>query len=106
VRALGLPVEEVAKVGQGRPNVVDRIAQGGVGLVICTPTGGLIRGRLADPEERSSGSQMRIAALENHVPYMTNVLTLRAAVAAIRSHRSGRPPVRRLDEWVSSRSAT
>ena len=99
--ALGLPAEEIAKVGHGRPDVVDRITGGGIGLVICTPTGGLIRGVLADPEERTSGTRMRIAALESHVPYMTNVLTLRAAVAAIRVQRDGRPPLRNLRDWTS-----
>jgi len=44
---------------------------------------------------------MRIAALESHVPYMTNVLTLRAAVAAIRAQRDGRPPLRNLRDWTS-----
>jgi carbamoyl-phosphate synthase large subunit len=105
LRALGLPVEEIAKVGHGRPDVVDRITGGGISLVICTPTGGLVRGLLADPEERTSGFRMRIAALESHIPFMTNVLTLRAAVAAIRAQRNGQPPVRDLREWTSSEGA-
>jgi len=104
LRSMGLPVREVAKCGEGRPDVVDLISDSEISLVICTPSGGLVRGVLTDPVERSSGFRMRVAALEHHVPYMTNVLTLRAAVAAIRTQRNGRPPVQRLDEWTSSQS--
>lgn len=114
LRGMGIPAENVAKVGEGRPDVVDLITQGKVHLVVNTPSAGLIRDPAPAPfvptstedrglhlpiqGERSSGFRMRIAALENHVPYMTNLLTLRAAVAAIRSQLNGSFSVQRLGE--------
>jgi carbamoyl-phosphate synthase large subunit len=50
LRAMGIPVRVVYKVGEGRPNVVDRIAQGSVNLVINTPSSRSAASRLArDP---------------------------------------------------------
>lgn len=45
---------------------------------------------------------MRTEALKYHVPYITTLAALRAAVAAIRSLRSGRLPARALNT-VSNR---
>ena len=117
LQSMGIPTESIAKVGEGRPDVVDLITQGKVHLVINTPSAGLIRDPAPAPfvptstedrglhlpihGERSSGFRMRIAALENHVPYMTNLLSLRAAVAAIRSQLSGPFSVERLGDRMA-----
>jgi len=122
LRGMGIPAEDVAKVGEGRPDVVDRITQGEIRLVINTPSAGLIRDPVPAPVaptsiedralhapalgERSSGFRMRVAALENHVPYMTNVLTLRAAVAAIRAQRAGSISIQRLGDQTLGERAT
>src|SRR3954468_4665176 len=39
IRLMGVPVERLAKVSEGSPNVVDRIEAGEVDMVINTPTG-------------------------------------------------------------------
>jgi carbamoyl-phosphate synthase large subunit len=118
LQAMGIPAEVVSKVGEGRPDVVDRIAQGRVDLVINTPSssfpsnppsterqqptiplpsGAEERGvRLTLSGKRTVGYRIRTAALEHHVPYVTTLVALRATVAAIRSLRSGRLPVRSL----------
>lgn len=89
--------------------MVDRINQGDVDLAINTASTGLIRDPIAPKSEpsgktgepglaihRRSGYLMRVAALEHHIPCITNILTLRAAVAAIRSHREDTVSIHRL----------
>jgi carbamoyl-phosphate synthase large subunit len=113
LRAMGVPAETVLKVGEGRPDVVDLIAQGKVDLVVNTPTSAgqgksvsstppvpptaQERGvPLSVPGKRSVGYRIRTAALDYHVPYVTTLIALQAAVAAIRSLRSAELPVRAL----------
>jgi carbamoyl-phosphate synthase large subunit len=114
LRAMGIEVTEVAKVGEGRPNVVDLIAQGRVSLVVNTPTSAQAEHTVSAPPlpataqergmplplagKRSVGYQIRTAALNYHVPYVTSLVALRAAVAATKSLRSGKLPVRALQE--------
>jgi len=50
--------------------------------------------------KRTVGYQIRTAALDHHVPYVTSLVALRAAVAAIKSLRAGKLPVRALQEIV------
>ncbi len=112
LQAMGIPAKAVLKVGEGRPDVVDLIAQGKVNLVVNTPSLGQGEYRPAPPlpttaEERgvplplegrrTVGYRIRTAALKYHIPYITSLAALRAAVTAIRSLRSGRPLVRALN---------
>jgi carbamoyl-phosphate synthase large subunit len=113
LQAMGIPAEMVLKVGEGRPDCVDVIAQGKIDLVVNTPSSNRSGERLLAPplpataEERglplplvgrrTAGYLIRTAALDYHVPYITALVSLRATVAAIRSLRSGRLPVRALD---------
>jgi carbamoyl-phosphate synthase large subunit len=72
----GIEVEEVFKVNEGRPNVVDLIKTGKIQLVINTPLG-----RESFYDERS----IRRAAIRYNVPCIT---TLSAASAAARGIRA------------------
>jgi carbamoyl-phosphate synthase large subunit len=112
LRAMGLPAETVLKVGEGRPDCVDTIAQGKIDLVVNTPSFEAGRERRPAPPlpesaaerglplpwagKRTVGFLIRAAALNYHVPYITALVSLRATVAAIRSLRSGHMPVRAL----------
>jgi carbamoyl-phosphate synthase large subunit len=114
LQAMGIPAQTVLKVGEGRPDVVDLIAQGQVHLVVDTPSAE--QGRRARPEpplppsaeergiplhligKRTVGYRIRTAALDYHVPYVTTLVALRTAVAAIRSLCIGCLPVRALGE--------
>jgi carbamoyl-phosphate synthase large subunit len=114
LRAMGTTVTEVAKVGEGRPDVVDLIAQGKVSLVVNTPTSGQAERVVSAPPlpaaaqerglplplagRRTVGYRIRTAAIDYHVPYVTTLVALRTTVAAIRSLRSGQLPVRALQE--------
>jgi carbamoyl-phosphate synthase large subunit len=113
LRAMGIPAETALKVGEGRPDCVDIIAQGKIDLVVNTPSTDRQERQLPAPplpatakergvrlpwaQTRSAGYRIRTAALECHVPYITTPVALRATVAAIRSLHTGRVSVRALD---------
>jgi carbamoyl-phosphate synthase large subunit len=75
-RRVGLPVEQVNKVSQGSPHVVDWIYAGKVQLVLNTPLG---------PVTHSDGALIRLAAAQTGVPLLTTLSAAAAAVAAIRA---------------------
>jgi carbamoylphosphate synthase large subunit len=64
LEAAGLKVEAVAKLKEGRPNIVDRIRNGEVGLVINVP-----RGRYP----RSDGYYIRAACSLRRIPCITSM---------------------------------
>jgi carbamoyl-phosphate synthase large subunit len=118
LQAIGIPAQAVLKVGEGRPDVVDLIAQGEVSLVVNTPSSGQAaspsrrRGSrctaplpddartrglpLSLEGKRTVGYRIRQAALKYHIPYATTLVAFRAATAAIRSARMNRSQVCRL----------
>jgi len=52
-------------------------------------------------DQHTVGHRIRVAALEHHIPYVTNLLTFRATVAAMRSLRSGGLQIRALNELAA-----
>ena len=82
LRAVGLPVTEVLKVHEGRPNIVDAIANDEVQRVIHIPFG---------RETRGDGYHIRAAAIRHGVTNITTMLRRQAAVVqpSRRSRRSG-----------------
>ena len=83
LRAGGIDCQTVAKINEGRPNVVDLIVNREVCLAINTPSAR--RNAVADEEA------IRKAALKYRVPYITTLAGARAAVKGIASgmNRSG-----------------
>jgi len=77
LRELGIAAETVPKVGQGNPDVVQRIEAGDVDLVINTvgPEAAAVR----------DSASIRRAALLRNLPYYTTLAGARAAVGAIRA---------------------
>jgi carbamoyl-phosphate synthase large subunit len=71
---VGLEVETVFKVNEGRPNIVDHIKQGEIALVINTPLG-----RASHFDEQA----IRRAALQHNVPCVTTMTGAQALVEAI-----------------------
>jgi carbamoyl-phosphate synthase large subunit len=86
IRAMGIPVEQLKKIGEGSPNVADRIRSGDVDIVINTPAG---RGA------RTDGWEIRRAAIERNIPCIT---TMTGASAAARAIGVKDPGVRSLQE--------
>ncbi|HXX99628.1 MAG TPA: carbamoyl-phosphate synthase large subunit [Candidatus Limnocylindrales bacterium] len=74
--AAGVPCDEVFKVNEGRPNIVDLIKTGKISLVINTPLG-----RESFYDEKS----IRRAAIRYNVPCITTLSAAQAAVRGIHS---------------------
>ncbi|HEY0077138.1 MAG TPA: carbamoyl-phosphate synthase large subunit [Pyrinomonadaceae bacterium] len=74
LREVGLDVEPVFKVNEGRPNIADHIKQGEIALVINTPLG-----RASHYDEQA----IRRAALQYNVPCVTTMTGALALVEAI-----------------------
>jgi len=95
LREVGLEVEEVFKVNEGRPNIIDHIKGRDVALIINTSLG---RGSHRD------GQDVRHTALQYNVPCVTTMMGARAIVEAIGAHNSNQPCVHSLQELHASRS--
>ena len=90
LRAAGIPVVEVMKKHEGRPNVLDEIANGNVNLVINTPFG---------QETRSDGYHLRSAAIRHGIPNITTIPAAMAIVQAIEAVKDGRLGVCALQDF-------
>ena len=80
LREVGLKVESVFKVNEGRPNIVDFIKRGSIALIINTPLG-----RASHFDEQA----IRRAALQYNVPCVTTMTGANALVEAITANGSG-----------------
>ncbi len=90
IRGMGVRVDDVLKkVGDGSPNVVDRIQDGEIALVINTPTGS---------GARADGWEIRRAAIARGIPCITTLSGAHAAARAISAARKGEPKVLSLQE--------
>ncbi|HEX9823561.1 MAG TPA: carbamoyl-phosphate synthase large subunit [Actinomycetota bacterium] len=86
----GIPVSQVAKVSEGRPNPADLIRQGQIDLVVNTPFG---RG------PRGDGYEIRTAAARAGVPCVTTLQGALAAIQGIEAALSGGGEPRSLQEY-------
>jgi carbamoyl-phosphate synthase large subunit len=86
----GIPVETVAKVGEGSRDIVARIEAGEVDLVMNTVE--------ADPRALKDSFAIRRAALQRGLPYFTTFAAVRAAAGAVKALRQGTIGVRALQE--------
>ncbi|SDD90512.1 carbamoyl-phosphate synthase large subunit [Paracoccus isoporae] len=83
----GIAASRVNKVYEGRPNIVDRLKNGEIAMVLNTTEGAQA---IADSRE------IRAVALYDKIPYYTTAAGSIAAVAAIRSRGDGEVGVRSL----------
>jgi len=89
--ANGVKAEQILKMHEGRPNIVDAIKNGEIQLVINTPGGRL---------SKSDDSYIRKAAIKYKIPYITTTAAAAAAVKGIAETRSnGVAPVRSLQRY-------
>jgi carbamoyl-phosphate synthase large subunit len=96
IRRMGVPVSELLKIGEGSPNVVDRIRAGEVDLLINTPVG---------VGARADGWEIRRAAIEHGVPCITTMTGASAAARAIAAERGQPQTVRSLQELHGPQAA-
>jgi carbamoyl-phosphate synthase large subunit len=92
----GIEIEEVYKVNEGRPNIVDLIKTGKVNLVINTPLG-----RESFYDEKS----IRRAAVRYNVPCITTLSAARAAARGIRAMAGHAADVAALQDLHRRKSA-
>ena len=87
----GLPVERINKVAQGRPHIVDRIADGGIALIFNTTEGW---------QSLKDSKPIRQAALAARIPYFTTAPASVQAAHAIAAS-GGTLEVRPLQAYYS-----
>jgi carbamoyl-phosphate synthase large subunit len=97
LRAAGIPVQEVRKRHEGRPNIIDHIANGDVQLVINTPFG---------QETRSDGYHLRAAAIRHGITNITTIPAAAAIVQAIEAIKEGRLDVYALQDFDAPEAPT
>lgn len=91
--AAGIPVAIVNKVSEGRPNLVDRIKNGEIQLVVNVPS----TGRTAHVDDQV----IRRAAINYNVPVVTTLSGAKATASAIAALQQGKLGVQSLQEYHS-----
>ena len=90
IEKAGIPVSKIAKIDEGRPNILDVIANKTITLIINTPN---------DKKGATDDSYIRKAAIKNKIPYMTTMAAAKATVEGIRSaQKHHKLPVKSLQE--------
>ncbi len=91
IRECGLEVEEVAKLDEGRPNVLDIITNGGADIIINTPN---------DKKGATDDSYIRKAAIKRKAFYATTMAAAKAAIEGIKAVKAnGMGSVKSLQEY-------
>ena len=90
MKAHGIKATPVAKLGEGRPNVLDIITNNEVSMVINTPN---------DKKGVTDDSYIRKAIIKTRVPYMTTMAETKASIAGIKSLQKGVGGVKSLQEF-------
>ena len=92
----GIPAQMVFKLNEGRPDVVDRIKNKEINLIINTPFG-----RISEVDD----SYIRKAAIKYKIPYITTIAAARAAVRGIEMIKQyGEETPKSLQEYHSEMS--
>ena len=86
----GLNVEQVLKLHEGRPHVLDAIKNRQIQLIINTPSG---------QEAQSDGRLIRRTALSYKIPMLTTIAGAKATLAAIRSLQNSNLDVKLIQDY-------
>ena len=90
MKQYGIESTQVAKLGEGRPNVLDVITNNEVSIVINTPN---------DKKGAADDSYIRKSVIKGRVPYMTTMAETKASIAGIKSLQNGKGGVKSLQEF-------
>jgi carbamoyl-phosphate synthase large subunit len=88
----GVKIEVINKVSEGKPNVVDLVHGKEVALIINTPR---------SKQTVKDGFQIRRAAVDFSVPYITTIQAALASADAIEAMKKGRLTIKSLSEYHS-----
>ena len=86
----GIDVEEINKMQEGRPNIVDAIHNKEISLIINTPIG---------KSAASDDSYIRKAAIKYKIPYLTTIAASLAASEGIKAYLENKGSVKSLQEY-------
>jgi carbamoyl-phosphate synthase large subunit len=86
-----IAVSTVRKIHEGRPNLLDLLANGEIALIVNTPSG---------KGARTDEGRIRASAVSHGVPCITTIAGARAAVAAMERLRKGALPVYALQDLL------
>ena len=87
----GIPAEKVNKISEGRPNILDMIANRKINMIINTPVG---------KQSTSDDSYIRKAAIKNRISNMTTMAAAKASIEGIKAvKKSGALEVKSLQEF-------
>lgn len=90
LQSKGIHAEEVQKVHEGRPNIVDLLKNGEINLVMNTPAG---------KQSEFDDSYIRKNAIKNNVLYITTTAAAKAATAGIKERLHGNYQVKSLQDY-------
>ena len=91
LKGKGVDGKIIAKIGEGRPDVLDAIKNREVKLIINTPSG--------RRDARADDCRIRQAAIKYKVPYLTTLAAAKAAAEGIKAAREGKGEVRSLQSY-------
>ena len=91
LKGKGVEGKIIAKIGEGRPDVLDAIKNREVKLIINTPSG--------RRDARADDCRIRQAAIKYKVPYLTTLAAAKAAAEGIEAAREGKGEVRSLQSY-------
>ncbi|MGC1720629.1 MAG: carbamoyl-phosphate synthase large subunit [Isosphaeraceae bacterium] len=89
----GIDITTIRKIREGRPNLLDHLANGTIDLIVNTPSG---------KGARTDEGRIRASAVSHGVPCITTIAGARAAVAAMERLREGRLNVYALQDLLSN----
>ncbi len=91
LEAEGIAVSIVRKIHEGRPNLLDHLANGAIALIVNTPSG---------KGARTDEGRIRAAAVSHGIPCITTIPGAKAAAAAIDRLRAGNLDVYALQDLL------
>jgi carbamoyl-phosphate synthase large subunit len=94
LKARGIEGKVIAKIGEGRPDVLDAIKNREVNLIVNTPSG--------RRDARADDCRIRQAAIKYSVPYLTTIAAATAAAEGIAAAMKGMGEVRPLQSYHAS----
>lgn len=89
----GIEVATIHKIREGRPNLLDHLANGTIDLIVNTPSG---------KGARTDEGRIRASAVSHGVPCITTIAGARAAVAAMERLREGKLNVYALQDLLKT----
>ena len=87
----GIKVTPVRKIHEGRPNLLDHLANGAIALIVNTPKG---------KGARTDEGRIRASAVSHGVPCITTIAGAKAAVTAMERLREGKLDVYALQDLL------